>query len=90
MYLRRIDTTSLAFAQSKVSEHHRSWGVSCLNKMLIGFYGVTYNIGFRDDFNPSTSQIVTLVSELEARADPMNAIRVIAEMKAVSERTSHM
>lgn len=59
-------------------------------RSIKGFYGVTYNIGFRDDFNPSTTQIVSLVSELEARADPMNAIKVIAEMKAISQRTSHI
>jgi hypothetical protein len=63
---------------------------SNIEHFSIGFYGVTYSIGFRDDFNPSTREIVKLVSELEARVDPANAIKVIAGMKALSARTSHM
>ena len=63
---------------------------SNIKPFSIGFYGVTYNIGFRDDFNPSTHEIVKLVSELEARIDPANAIKVFSDMKAIAERTSHM
>lgn len=56
----------------------------------IGFYSVIYNLGFRDDFNPSTHDIVGLVSELEGRVDPAKAIKVIAETETAAARTSHM
>jgi hypothetical protein len=56
----------------------------------IGFYYVTYNIGFRDHFDPSTDQIIKCVSEVEARADPENATRLIARIKWFASRTTHM
>lgn len=55
-----------------------------------GFYYVTYNIGFRDHFDPSTDDIIKCVSEVEARADPENATRLIARIKWFATRTTHM
>ena len=55
-----------------------------------GFYCVTYNIGFRDHFDPSTDDIIKCVSEVEARADPENATRLIARIKWFATRTTHM
>lgn len=55
-----------------------------------GFYSVTYCLGFRDDFNPCTDDIIKYISELEARANPANAIRAIAETKWIASRTTHI
>jgi len=57
---------------------------------LRGFYYVTYNIGFRDHFDPSTDEIIKCVSEIEARADPENATRLIARIKWFASRTTHI
>lgn len=94
MWVLRTATTSQESVQYKVGSRsgHRILLHCRVAHTFIrqGFYGVTYSVGFRDDFNPSTEQIVNLVSELEARADPANSIRVIAELKSVATRTSHM
>ncbi|KAF8318168.1 potassium transporter [Clavulina sp. PMI_390] len=55
-----------------------------------GFYDVTYNIGFRDDFKPSAESIVQLVSELEGRADPPNALKIIADLKSMARIMPHI
>ncbi len=55
-----------------------------------GFYGVTYCIGFRDDFNPSTEQIMKLIYALEARTEPSRARKVIGEIQYAAKRTVHM
>lgn len=76
-----------------VSQWHRFYPVRCplLNSCVLeGFYGVTYSLGFRDDFDPSTDDIIRYVSEIEVRADPPNAIRIIAETKWLASRTTHM
>ncbi|KAF8318169.1 potassium transporter [Clavulina sp. PMI_390] len=59
-------------------------------RSIKGFYGVTYCVGFRDDFNPSTEKIVQLASELEGRADPANAIRIIADFNTIAKKTTHI
>ena len=65
--------------------------LSVVNEPLeIGFYGATYCIGYRDDFNPSTEQIMKLIYALEARAEPSRARQVIGEIQYAVKRTVHM
>lgn len=59
-------------------------------RSIRGFYGVTYHIGFRDKFNPLTEEMVQLVAELEARANPSDSISIISELKHISSRLSHI
>lgn len=59
-------------------------------RSIPGFYGVVYRVGFRDDFNPSIKEIMRLVCDLEARADPENAKRNIRELRDASNNTTHI
>jgi hypothetical protein len=51
---------------------------------------VVYRVGYRDDFNPSTEEIIRLACDVEARADPANAKNNIGEMQAAARQTSRM
>jgi len=59
-------------------------------RSIPGFYGVVYRVGFRDDFNPSMKEIMRLICDLEARADPENAKRNIQEVQDASNNTTHI
>ncbi|KAF9510974.1 hypothetical protein BS47DRAFT_1347297 [Hydnum rufescens UP504] len=59
-------------------------------RSIPGFYGVVYRVGYRDDFNPSTEEIVRLACDVEARADPANAMNNVAEMHAAARQTSRI
>ena len=55
-FLRMNDTTSTKFDQSKVRSQ-KSHSSCTLTETLVrsGFYGVTYYIGFREDFEVNVS-----------------------------------
>jgi len=59
-------------------------------RSIQGFYGATYRLGFRDDFKPSTEQILRIIEDIEARDNPSEARRIIAEIKEATERTVHL
>lgn len=51
---------------------------------------MVYRVGFRDDFNPSIKEIMRMICDLEARADPENAKRSVPEIQDASNNTTHM
>ncbi|KAF8320328.1 potassium transporter [Clavulina sp. PMI_390] len=58
---------------------------------LEGFYGVTYSLGFRDTFDPSTSEIIDHIAALEARVHTAATAReVVAEIEYLAARTTHI
>ncbi|KAF8321383.1 potassium transporter [Cantharellus anzutake] len=59
-------------------------------RSIQGFYGVTYCLGFRDDFNPSTEQILKLIYATEARLATTQARQVIGEVQLAATRTVHI
>jgi len=59
-------------------------------RSIKGFYGATYRIGFRDDFNPSTEHILRIIHDIEARADPSQSRRILDEIKEATDRIVHL
>ncbi|KAF8964236.1 potassium transporter [Flammula alnicola] len=55
-----------------------------------GFYGVTYYIGFRDDFDVKVNDLVDKICELEAQLNPAGSPALIREIRAVSATTTHI
>lgn len=58
-------------------------------RSIEGFYGVTYFLGFRDDFNAKVSAIVDRICALESRAGPYHATRT-QEIKEVTQYYTHI
>lgn len=56
----------------------------------LGFYGVTYHLGFRDDFDVSISAIANQIYDIETRIDPRDAAAVIREIQEVIGHATHM
>ncbi|THV03032.1 potassium transporter [Dendrothele bispora CBS 962.96] len=59
-------------------------------KSMDGFYAVTYNIGFRDDFDVKVDELLERVYALELALDPRNAPRIIENIKKVSRNATHI
>ena len=55
-----------------------------------GFYGVTYHLGFRDEFDVSVNAIIDLICDIEQRLDPRGCASVIKEVRAVANSPTHM
>lgn len=61
--------------------------------MNAGFYGVTYQIGFREKFDVDINVVVNDICALERQArftDPRDAEEVVREIKDAANRTTHM
>ncbi|KAG8998098.1 hypothetical protein FRB90_012379 [Tulasnella sp. 427] len=62
-------------------------------RTLQGFYGVTYALGFRDDFNMNVEEIIERICTLESRVganDEAAAKDNIAEIRAAAQQTTHI
>ncbi|KAK7457024.1 hypothetical protein VKT23_010327 [Stygiomarasmius scandens] len=57
---------------------------------LDGFYAVTYNLGFRDDFDVQAGELIEKICTLERNRDPKNSARTIEMIRQVSERPTHI
>ncbi|THU95303.1 potassium transporter [Dendrothele bispora CBS 962.96] len=57
---------------------------------LDGFYAVTYNLGFRDDFDVRAEELVEVICAIERGRDPKNSDGIIETIRQVSERPSHI
>lgn len=54
-----------------------------------GFYGVTYYIGFREDFRVNIDEIVAKISSLEDSSDPRSS-EIMNEIKKAAFETTHI
>ncbi|KAG8908676.1 hypothetical protein FRC01_007308 [Tulasnella sp. 417] len=62
-------------------------------RTLQGFYGVTYALGFRDDFNMDVNEIIERICGLESRVgvnDEAAALANIEEIRAAAKQTTHI
>jgi len=60
-------------------------------RTLQGYYGVTYHLGFRDDFDVKIEEIVDRICALETRGDPSDgSSALIREIKEVAESSTHI
>ncbi|KIP04939.1 hypothetical protein PHLGIDRAFT_92762 [Phlebiopsis gigantea 11061_1 CR5-6] len=59
-------------------------------RSIEGFYGVTYCLGFRDDFDVQVTEIVNRICELESRANPEGSLALAKELREVSESYTHI
>ncbi|KAG6916310.1 hypothetical protein DXG01_007358 [Tephrocybe rancida] len=57
---------------------------------FIGFYGVTYYIGFRDDFNVQISDLVDTICDLERASNPDGSAAIIEEIRTISQTATHI
>ncbi|SJL07638.1 uncharacterized protein ARMOST_10988 [Armillaria ostoyae] len=57
---------------------------------FIGFYGATYYIGYRDNFDVKVDDLLERICALEAHADPHNCGRIINRIKEVAGNTTHI
>ncbi|KAI0060612.1 potassium transporter [Artomyces pyxidatus] len=55
-----------------------------------GFYGVSYYLGFRDEFEMQMDEIVKRLSALEARLNPTDAAELIKQLEAVASTSTHV
>ncbi|KAG6828165.1 hypothetical protein H0H92_008933 [Tricholoma furcatifolium] len=55
-----------------------------------GFYGVTYYIGFRDNFDVAVNDLIETVCDLERLSNPAGSGPVIEELRAVSRTATHI
>lgn len=58
-----------------------------------GFYGVTYALGFRDDFLMDTEAIIDRICALESRVganDEADAMQTVKEIRTVAKLSTHM
>ncbi|KAG6848963.1 hypothetical protein H0H93_012435 [Arthromyces matolae] len=55
-----------------------------------GFYGVTYYLGFRDDFDVKIGELVDSICELERLVHPTGNTALIQEIRSVSQTTTHI
>jgi len=54
-----------------------------------GFYGVTYYIGFREDFEVKIDEIITKICSLESSGDGMSS-ETADEIRKVALQTTHI
>ncbi|KAG8843145.1 hypothetical protein FRB96_004344 [Tulasnella sp. 330] len=62
-------------------------------RTLQGFYGVTYALGFRDDFLMDTDSIIERICTLESRRganDEADAVQTVKEIRAVAKLSTHI
>ncbi|KAL4246797.1 Potassium transporter [Abortiporus biennis] len=59
-------------------------------RTIQGFYGVTYHLGFRDDFDVKVEEIIEQICALEKRADPVDSAELIQEIKEVAQSSTHI
>lgn len=59
-------------------------------RTIQGFYGVTYFIGYRDDFDMKIDEVVERICAIEARADPRESSVIIDEIKTVAKNYVHI
>lgn len=62
-------------------------------KTFSGFYGVTYQLGFRDDFDVRTEIVLEEICRLEMHIrnnDVTQYGEIIREIRDASRRTTHM
>lgn len=55
-----------------------------------GFYGVTYYMGFRDEFDVQIGEITQRICGIEARDDPRESAAIIAEIRQATKNVTHM
>ncbi|PBK97534.1 potassium transporter [Armillaria gallica] len=59
-------------------------------RSIQGFYGATYYIGYRDNFDVKVDDLLERICALEAHADPHNCSRIINRIKEVAGNTTHI
>jgi hypothetical protein len=56
----------------------------------LGFYGVSYYVGFQDKFKVQNDEIMNRICELEIQADPRQSAGVVEEIRKVMRAATHM
>ncbi|PPQ85166.1 hypothetical protein CVT25_004173 [Psilocybe cyanescens] len=59
-------------------------------RTIEGFYGVTYYIGFRDDFDVKIDDLTDKICNLERQLNPAISEALIQEIRSVSRATTHV
>ncbi|KAL4246799.1 Potassium transporter [Abortiporus biennis] len=68
---------------------HERYAVSKV-RTIQGFYGVTYHLGFRDDFDVKVEEIIEQICSIERRADPAGSAALIREIQEVAQNSTHI
>ncbi|TCD67128.1 hypothetical protein EIP91_000468 [Steccherinum ochraceum] len=55
-----------------------------------GFYGVTYHLGFRDEFDVNVTTIIDVICDIELKIDPRTSSAMIKEIRAVANSPTHI
>jgi hypothetical protein len=58
--------------------------------VISGFYGVSYYLGFRDEFEVKIDQVMERICDLEIQADPRHSSVIVEEIRKVSRTATHM
>lgn len=59
-------------------------------RTLQGFYGVTYHIGFRDEFDVNVDDIIERICSLEAQSSLPESTLLIQEIRNVAKSSTHI
>jgi hypothetical protein len=58
--------------------------------VILGFYGVSYYLGFRDEFEVKVDQVVDRICDLEIQSDPRQSSVIVDEIRKVTRTATHM
>ncbi|KAG5646513.1 hypothetical protein DXG03_003280 [Asterophora parasitica] len=59
-------------------------------RTIEGFYGVTYYVGFRDDFNVQVNEMIDKICEIETQINPEGSAAVVETIRSVSHTATHI
>jgi len=59
-------------------------------RSIKGFYGVTYYLGYREDFEVKINEVVAKICSLETRVDPRESSETINEIRRAALQTTHI
>ncbi|KAF9468639.1 potassium transporter [Collybia nuda] len=59
-------------------------------RTIEGFYGVTYYIGFRDDFNVQVNDLIEKICDIEKQVNPNGSSTIVEEIRSISQTATHI
>jgi len=81
-----LSTRVIPIARVAVEERYQVTKV----RTVPGFYGVTYCLGFRDDFEVNIDEVIRQICELEMNASPAGYPKTIQRIKDAAQISTHI
>ncbi|RDB17948.1 High affinity potassium transporter [Hypsizygus marmoreus] len=59
-------------------------------RTIEGFYGVTYYIGFRDNFDVKIDDLIEKICEIESQVNPRGSAALVEEIRSIAHTATHI